>query len=222
MAEFNLKSRSSDYFFWVLTVSHSPQLPTGLRMFSPVRMPATNQKRRTNDRYEGNQKIFKKVHVGRRGKRRCTRIMEGPHPKAIPDHFHPRKCIYLFVSIKAGHDILPGERVAATHLKVPCQKKIFFNLTFKIKKKISFITGRVRHSQPPTEPTSQSVIMSVISYTFKVLYGFHSNPTWKAEEVRTGVIFSFDRWEKWGIREQWCNEAQTAGPKLPLQSWFLS
>lgn len=68
MAELNLKSRSSDYFFWVLTVSHSPQLPTGLRMFSPVRMPATKQKRRTNDRYEGNQKIFKKVHVGRREK----------------------------------------------------------------------------------------------------------------------------------------------------------
>jgi len=76
-----------------------------------------------------------------------TRIMEGQHLKAIPDHFHSRKCIYLVVSIKAWprQGILPLE-LAVTHLKVSCQKK-----KLKIKKFLkrrSFITGQLGIHSP--------------------------------------------------------------------------
>lgn len=119
-----IKPRSSDYFFWVLTVSSYPQFPTCLRMFSSDRMPATSQQRRANDRYEGNQKIFKRIHVGRRKKGRYNknhrRTTSQGHSRSFPFqkvHLPSSKHHALMLGI------LPLE-VAVTHLKVSCQKKI--------------------------------------------------------------------------------------------------
>lgn len=48
-------------------------------------MPDPSQQRRANARYKGNQKIFKRVHAGKREKGRTKRNVEGQCPKAIPD-----------------------------------------------------------------------------------------------------------------------------------------
>lgn len=95
------------------------------------------------------------------------RSLEGQFPQVMPDNFHSRQQIYLFASIKAKS----GQRISLDQKAAAAQDG-----------KHQRIIGD-RHSQLPRVP-SKSVIISVMSYIFKVLQSFHRTPTCKLRRPR--------------------------------------
>lgn len=96
------------------------------------------------------------------------RSLEGQFPQVMPDNFHSRQYIYLFASIEAVRtkEFTGLDGSGSTRRKASCQRII-----------------RDRHSQLPRAP-SKSVIISVMSYIFKVLQSFHRTPICKLRKPR--------------------------------------